>query len=759
MPHMARTTILLLVSLASISHVAARALPQFYPGSAGSGGGSTPSSTSMNIESEEVDTGNQVNDNANQNGNANVDNLLPQAVNWEGEFSPSIDDRRTSNAQAQYFEEELDEVPQSSSVLNMLGGQLPEGLYESQGNQQNGGVMLIEEDVEDDRSPNAASFDTQADEYVDAGFDPDQEALLQDLQYTGGRQPFDLAPQNIPQIQDLSGSQAIANNQPQVQEVLNLDAATDVVGSGPASPAGTQAEGQIIEIEEAPSRYPPPLIDITAFPPLASDEVVSIDNEIDLEGNMRILTEAPDLDLLYERRREAAGPDEATKERNRRLERENQERLSRRRSSGSRSTGRKFLPDHLLPEGADTSSSYPLLNENGEPANEYGLLLDENGEPIPESDDPYADDGYDEDQVNIVIDQTSQAIAGGEAGTDAPSSANSFRKQKPSRYKFEKNLNQYLSQFDTSDESKSPGEYTSARSNIARQSSLNFRRPAARQRNGRGNRRQRFSRNYNDVQSPYGILGQPYINNMSAQEIEDSILAQAALDSQQRAGNSNQQSSNQQVSNQPQAQATDPFEMSPDDIMQLFALQAEQEAEQNNQAYRSGSDMAQQAMAAEAEAGGVPTRRRRAQNRGTQAGRYYDQSLYDLASQAFRGNSQLSSINNLAMPSGNTPYDFDLNINGGGAGNVFNPGPDFRYDESLDINAGGLEQEILPPELVRTSTNAPAGDYVRQNPSTMTEAELIDFLTKLDIEVGIGNDLYPIEYLREMVAQLMGGDI
>ncbi|EGX48595.1 hypothetical protein AOL_s00080g224 [Orbilia oligospora ATCC 24927] len=753
MPHMARAAVLLLASLVSIGHVTARALPQFYPVS-GSNGGSSQGSNSMNIESDgsvsadDVDAGVQLN----ANGNPNILNINANT------------NANNQNSEPFYWEEE---EPKNPSGLDMVG-QEQEGLAYDQGGKTkkgspDGGKMLLEEEEGAESADAASVASTQADleEYVDAGFEPDEEALQKDLEFTGGRQMFDIAPESLQRAQTAP-----------IQESINIAPKTDVLGSGQPSPNGSQiaaedVEDRIIE-EEIPSNIyrPQHVFDISALPRLASEEVVTVENEFDEEGNMRILTTAPDIDAEFKREQESDKPGPADIERNKRLEREKKERLSRRRSQ---SGGRKFLPDDQLPPNAELEWSYVLRNERGEPINEYGLLLDENGQPIPEPDDPYADEQYDEEVVDRVIDQTGQSIKGADKETgdesaqdDTESIAAYPGRIKPRRQKFERDLNPYLRNSGTVDnpydvdDSRFAPDNTSERSNIAR-SYIKFRKPE-RQMNGRGTRRQknmsgfaqrpgpRTYRNSQANDNPYSFLDQPY-NDISPQEIQDSMVAEAAIEAQRRSNNSNQQGSNQAW-----PQTSDQY--TAEEIMLLYELQAEKEAAAAAKARenQSGLGLTQQTMIDLAEAGGVP---KRTNTQGTQANQNFDQGLYDLANQAFQGNNQLSSINNLAMPSGSGAFDFDLNNYAGKQANFFNPGVNFGYDDSLDINSG-LNQQALPQEMVGTGANPPAGDYVSKSPENMTEAELIDFLTNLDVPVGVGDDLYPVEYLRELAMQLMG---
>ncbi|KAF3291764.1 hypothetical protein TWF132_006509 [Orbilia oligospora] len=679
MPHMARTAVLLLASLVSIGHVTARALPQFYPVS-GSNGGSSQGSNSMNIESDgsvsadDVDAGVQLN----ANGNPNILNIDANANN--------------QNPEPFYWEEEQ---PQNSSELN-TAEQQKEGLAYDQGGKTkkgspDGGKMLLEEEegAENADAASVASTQAELEEYVDAGFEPDEEALQKDLEFTGGRQMFDIAPESLQRAQYPNLAQAPVENTAPIQESINIAPTTDVVGSGQPSPNGSQiaaedVEDRIIE-EEIPSNVyrPQNVFDISAFPRLASEEVVTVENEFDEEGNMRILTTAPDIDAEFKREQESDKPGPADIERNKRLEREKKERVrntysyQRRRSN---SGGRKFLPDDQLPPNAELEGIYVLRNERGEPINEYGLLLDENGQPIPELDDPYADEQYDEEVVDRVIGQADQSIT---------------EKIKPRRQKFERDFNPYL-------------------------------------------------RGSGTVDNPF--LDQPY-NDISPQEIQDSMVAEAAIEAQRRSNNSNQQGSNQA-----RPQTSDSY--TAEEIMLLYELQAEKEAAAAAKARenQSGLGLTQQTMIDLAEAGGVP---KKTNTQGTQANQNFDQGLYGLANQAFQGDNQLSSINNLAMPSGSGAFDFDLNNYAARQANFFSPGVNFGYDDSLDINLG-LSQQALPQEMVGTGANPPAGDYVSKSPQNMTEAELIDFLTNLDIPVGVGDDLYPVEYLRELAMQLMG---
>ncbi|KAF3277015.1 hypothetical protein TWF970_005884 [Orbilia oligospora] len=691
MPHMARAAVLLLASLVSIGHVTARALPQFYPVS-GSNGGSSQGSNSMNIESDgsvsadDVDAGVQLN----ANGNPNILNINANT------------NANNQNSEPFYWEEE---EPKNPSGLDMAG-QEQEGLAYDQGGKTkkgspDGGKMLLEEEEGAESADAASVASTQADleEYVDAGFEPDEEALQKDLEFTGGRQMFDIAPESLQRAQTAP-----------IQESINIAPKTDVLGSGQPSPNGSQiaaedVEDRIIE-EEIPSNIyrPQHVFDISALPRLASEEVVTVENEFDEEGNMRILTTAPDIDAEFKREQESDKPGPADIERNKRLEREKKERVRNTYSyqRRSQSGGRKFLPDDQLPPNAELEWSYVLRNERGEPINEYGLLLDENGQPIPEPDDPYADEQYDEEVVDRVIDQTGQSIKGADKETgdesaqdDTESIAAYPGRIKPRRQKFERDLNPYL-------------------------------------------------RNSGTVDNPF--LDQPY-NDISPQEIQDSMVAEAAIEAQRRSNNSNQQGSNQAW-----PQTSDQY--TAEEIMLLYELQAEKEAAAAAKARenQSGLGLTQQTMIDLAEAGGVP---KRTNTQGTQANQNFDQGLYDLANQAFQGNNQLSSINNLAMPSGSGAFDFDLNNYAGKQANFFNPGVNFGYDDSLDINSG-LNQQALPQEMVGTGANPPAGDYVSKSPENMTEAELIDFLTNLDVPVGVGDDLYPVEYLRELAMQLMG---
>ncbi|KAF3145709.1 hypothetical protein TWF569_002420 [Orbilia oligospora] len=741
MPHMARTAVLLLASLVSIGHVTARALPQFYPVS-GSNGGSSQGSNSMNIESDgsvsadDVDAGVQLNANGNPNIlniDANANNQNPEPFYWGGEG------------------------PQNPSELN-TAEQQKEGLAYDQGGKTkmgspDGGKMLLEEEegAENADAASVASTQAELEEYVDAGFEPDEEALQKDLEFTGGRQMFDIAPESLQRAQYPNVAQAPVENTAPIQESINIAPTTDVVGSGQPSPNGSQiaaedVEDRIIE-EEIPSNVyrPQNVFDISAFPRLASEEVVTVENEFDEEGNMRILTTAPDIDAEFKREQQSNKPGPADIERNKRLEREKKERLSRRRRSNS--GGRKFLPDDQLPPNAELEGSYVLRNERGEPINEYGLLLDENGQPIPELDGPYADEQYDEEVVDRVIDQADQSIT---------------ERIKPRRQKFERDLNPYLRSSGTVDnpydvdDPRLAFDNTSKRSNIDR-SYIKFRKPE-RQMNGRGTRRQknmsgfaqrpgpRTYRNSQANDNPYSFLDQPY-NDISPQEIQDSMVAEAAIEAQRRSNNSNQQGSNQA-----RPQTSDSY--TAEEIMLLYELQAEKEAAAAAKARenQSGLGLTQQTMIDLAEAGGVP---KKTNTQGTQANQNFDQGLYGLANQAFQGDNQLSSINNLAMPSGSGAFDFDLNNYAARQANFFSPGVNFGYDDSLDINSG-LNQQALPQEMVGTGANPPAGDYVSKSPQNMTEAELIDFLTNLDIPVGVGDDLYPVEYLRELAMQLMG---
>ncbi|KAF3243986.1 hypothetical protein TWF217_011095 [Orbilia oligospora] len=746
MPHMARTAVLLLASLVSIGHVTARALPQFYPVS-GSNGGSSQGSNSMNIESDgsvsadDVDAGVQLN----ANGNPNILNIDANANN--------------QNPEPFYWEEEQ---PQNSSELN-TAEQQKEGLAYDQGGKTkkgspDGGKMLLEEEegAENADAASVASTQAELEEYVDAGFEPDEEALQKDLEFTGGRQMFDIAPESLQRAQYPNLAQAPVENTAPIQESINIAPTTDVVGSGQPSPNGSQiaaedVEDRIIE-EEIPSNVyrPQNVFDISAFPRLASEEVVTVENEFDEEGNMRILTTAPDIDAEFKREQESDKPGPADIERNKRLEREKKERVrntysyQRRRSN---SGGRKFLPDDQLPPNAELEGIYVLRNERGEPINEYGLLLDENGQPIPELDDPYADEQYDEEVVDRVIGQADQSIT---------------EKIKPRRQKFERDFNPYLRGSGTVDnpydvdDPRLAFDNTSKRSNIDR-SYIKFRKPE-RQMNGRGTRRQknmsgfaqrpgpRTYRNSQANDNPYSFLDQPY-NDISPQEIQDSMVAEAAIEAQRRSNNSNQQGSNQA-----RPQTNDSY--TAEEIMLLYELQAEKEAAAAAKARenQSGLGLTQQTMIDLAEAGGVP---KKTNTQGTQANQNFDQGLYGLANQAFQGDNQLSSINNLAMPSGSGAFDFDLNNYAARQANFFSPGVNFGYDDSLDINLG-LSQQALPQEMVGTGANPPAGDYVSKSPQNMTEAELIDFLTNLDIPVGVGDDLYPVEYLRELAMQLMG---
>ncbi|KAF3140351.1 hypothetical protein TWF594_006322 [Orbilia oligospora] len=746
MPHMARTAVLLLASLVSIGHVTARALPQFYPVS-GSNGGSSQGSNSMNIESDgsvsadDVDAGVQLN----ANGNPNILNIDANANN--------------QNPEPFYWEEE---EPQNPSELN-TAEQQKEGLAYDQGGKTkmgspDGGKMLLEEEegAENADAASVASTQAELEEYVDAGFEPDEEALQKDLEFTGGRQMFDIAPESLQRAQYPNLAQAPVENTAPIQESINIAPTTDVVGSGQPSPNGSQiaaedVEDRIIE-EEIPSNVyrPQNVFDISAFPRLASEEVVTVENEFDEEGNMRILTTAPDIDAEFKREQQSNKPGPADIERNKRLEREKKERVrnkysyQRRRSN---SGGRKFLPDDQLPPNAELEGSYVLRNERGEPINEYGLLLDENGQPIPELDGPYADEQYDEEVVDRVIDQADQSIT---------------ERIKPRRQKFERDLNPYLRSSGTVDnpydvdDPRLAFDNTSKRSNIDR-SYIKFRKPE-RQMNGRGTRRQknmsgfaqrlgpRTYRNSQANDNPYSFLDQPY-NDISPQEIQDSMVAEAAIEAQRRSNNSNQQGSNQA-----RPQTSDSY--TAEEIMLLYELQAEKEAAAAAKARenQSGLGLTQQTMIDLAEAGGVP---KKTNTQGTQANQNFDQGLYGLANQAFQGDNQLSSINNLAMPSGSGAFDFDLNNYAARQANFFSPGVNFGYDDSLDINSG-LNQQALPQEMVGTGANPPAGDYVSKSPQNMTEAELIDFLTNLDIPVGVGDDLYPVEYLRELAMQLMG---
>ncbi|KAK6519930.1 hypothetical protein TWF506_000224 [Arthrobotrys conoides] len=750
MPHMARTAVLLLVSLASIGHVTARALPQVYQyPSSGSSGGSTPDDNSMNIESD-TSTNLQLNPNeniiaGNVNGNANANtNLLMDSDIAEGGSSPSASADITGNNI---------NPTQENSV-------------------QNYGTMLIEEDGKDNEA------------FANAGFEPDQEALAEDLEGTGGRQQFDVAPESLPRVQFPGGRvQPPAQNPAEGQESVNPARATEILQSGQRTPNESEsaADNQIIEEEEVPRYQPQPLIDIADFPSLDPDEVVTPANEVDQDGNViRILTTKPDIDREFKLKQESDAPDAATIERNKRLAKEEKDRLAGKASPSER----KFLPDDQLPPGAEVEADYSLRNERGERINEYGLLLDENGEPIPESDDPYANERYEEENIedfgeqydaeNIrnPDDRSGEASlliteldtdAGDQSDLDDVDPNETYAQRvKPRRQRFEKDLKPYLKTGGRADKPFVVGDYTQTggRSNIARYPSDKFRK-TDNQRSPNSTRRQKNMpktglvkkpgpRTYKSSQensNPYSFLEQPY-NDIPPQAIEDSMIAQAKLDSQRRSNNPNQQ-----VSQQAQAPTIRP-NMSIDEVMQLIAYQTAQEAAAREQENQSGIDSAQQTMMSLAEAGGIPSRKR-TNTQGTQINQNIDQTLYDLANQAFQGNLQLSSINSLAMPRGNNP-DFDFNNYAGGQAQNFNPGLSFGYDESLNLNSG--QEETLPSEMLQ-GTNAPAGDYVTKTAANMTEAELIDFLTNLDIPVGIGNDLYSEEYLRQLVAQLMGDDV
>ncbi|KAK6496980.1 hypothetical protein TWF481_001959 [Arthrobotrys musiformis] len=765
MPQMARTTVLFFLSLVAIGHVTARALPvPQFPGSGpGSSGGSVQDdANSMNIESDDsvvannIDTGVQP---ANVNGGG---------VNWGGSNSPSVGNNGANNImQLPDFEEEV-QNPES----NLRAAQ-EEGLYYPR-NQINSMNMLIESSDTATEVDRASDRTADEEEYADAGFEPDEEALQEDvLRYTEGRQPFDVAPETFPQIQYPESSQPPVQNLEQAQEVI------DQAGEAEAVTEAAQEQeqgGQIIEVEEPIIRRPPPLIDINAYPPLAPEDVVTEENEFDEEGNMRIMTQVPDLDLRYQQRVDREY-ETAEVERNRRLAREE---IELARAKKNLASGRKFLPDSLLPEGADISPQYFFRNERGERVNEYGLLLDENGRPIPEENDPYANDREEVDLIEILEDEA--VDSNGRPLTGGDTSPIFYEKLKPTKYKFETDLNRYLNKatYDI-DDSIFGKDNTSARSNISKQSSLNFRKPMERNRNGRGRRQRNLAdaeprtrpgpRTYRNRQggNAYDFLdqaynnnayGQQYINDLSAQEIEDSMTAQAALDEQRRRSRAGGSNNLQYTTTQDRPSNT----MTNEELMHLFALQAEQDATNPRSA---PPNTVQDAMFGVASAGGVPSQRRGANNNnydiqfGLQPNQVFDPGLYGIASEAFQGNDQLSSINNLAgsMPSGANPFDFDLGFSNGGQGTQYNPNLAF-YDESLNINEGFNQQELLPPQMVRTVTNtASNGDYATKNASTMSGAELIDFLTNLDIPVGVGDDLYPVEYLRELVSQLMGGDL
>lgn len=398
----------------------------------------------MNIESDESVAANDLDPgfptfvaNANngelvQNNN-NAEDLIPAAVNWDGLSSPSVSQERTGGAV------DVNNFDDQTTVLLKSGPASQQGMEEevddnlfanedATGNQGNNGGRGggMEEEP-------AANGD---DEWADAGYSPDQRALEEDLEGTGGRQTFDTAPESLTNPNTNGGTtkwqietetqqpEDLFEDAKKQQADLNTSQAsvgtgdrTPTVGSPRPSPSSTvieeeQQQQQVVEQQVEGEIQPehPWRFDISGFPPLDPDFAVTIDNEYDAEGNMQILTERPDLDVLFPPRLEPTGPDPAEQERNRRLAEEaltygaaaDQEFLeaAERRAKEMEddlanginifklsdpdyiASLPKNLPEDQLPPGANDPPDYRLRNSEGQVVDEWGNLIDDRGQRI-----------------------------------------------------------------------------------------------------------------------------------------------------------------------------------------------------------------------------------------------------------------------------------------------------------------------------------------------------------------------------------------
>ncbi|KAK6523001.1 hypothetical protein TWF281_002424 [Arthrobotrys megalospora] len=837
MPHLARTTLLLLVSLASISNVSAIAIPQLYPGSransqsSNSNRGSIHDENSMNIESDEsiaandLDAGfpalvqNADNGGLVPNGN-NAGNLIPEAVNWDGLSSPSVSQERTGGADPAYVEDQTTVQLNSGRASEQgMEEEVDDNLFQNEdgtGNQGNGegrgggGGMEEEQPAEGDE------------DWADAGYSPDQRALDQDLEGTGGRQAFDTAPESLtnPNTNGETTKFQIETETQQPEDFFadakkqqtDLDASQASVETGDMTPTGSprpsgsptliieeeeqqQQEGQQQEgqLEEEIPPENPWRFDISGLPPLDPDFVVTVDNEYDEEGNMQMLTERPDYDVLYPPRLEQQGPDPAEQERNRRLAEEAQlygwqqdeefiEAAEKRAQEMEEDLANginifklsdpdylaslpKNLPDELLPPGANDLPDYRYRNSEGQVVDEWGNLLDDNGQRIMPK--PVTR------RVPIPM------------------------KKRPVKYTDDPELTQYLQKWGNVNApiSVDDRDYTSRRSSIIPVTSpIQFRQPprrgkdnvrSQRQRNmaqqeGQGSGQASSSARRTPTETRWSFLGQPYVNYMSAQEIQDSMVAQEALEQEQRRANSQAQQQSQGSTGQnnafpPQFSSEDPGEMTVEEIQQLFALQQQQEEEQARaRSQMTRSEVTSAAMTMEAEAGGPEPRtnsqgtQTNQRQSGTQTNTNFDPDLYTIAGQAFHGNEQLSAMNNLAGMStipriGGNLFNFDLNDLSGGQGNNLNPGLN-NNDVSNQGNSifptyqtEQTSEQASAPTIGRTRRNAAAQGEARRR-GRMSDEEVVNYLLGLGIPVGDENGLYSIEDLRELVNLMMSNN-
>ncbi|KAK6340049.1 hypothetical protein TWF730_001824 [Orbilia blumenaviensis] len=813
MPHKARSTsqllLLLVVSLASVTNVSARALPQFYPGSnSGSvqsgGSSSSGSEDSMNIENDGIVPADEFGDGvqiviSQGGGGVDIEGLI-----GEGQGTGDI----------------VNNYQDPSQRVNNNGPSME--LEAAQGR--------IEEEEEEEQEPDQASFATQADEfleyddgYADAGYYPDQSALDEDLLYTGGGRQFDVAPEGVPRVLgELLDTQSAAGTNPVGTATVARQGDTgssvqngDAPAGSPLSPAGeyqilAQEGENVVEIPQLQLEEQLPNPNAVIYPldtVLDPEDVVNEDNEVDADGNMRILTEAPDLDAKFEKWSEEQRIKDEQEKADLRAEREAKAASERRnRNRGGRGSEEEILPkylpdDQLPPEAFEPEIPIPYRNNYGEIVDEYGFRLDENGERIPEV------NAYEEDDRARALELAAEAEAraqaqANQANTNAGAPENTDEEatirmrrnklynelKKPTKYRFQPNLSPYLNRLsykgvlDYEDVGLTGTENVSDRNRIINQPSINFRKPPSRNKNkgqkrtfyDYGVRRQgpRVYRDPRNPNNPYNFPGQPYVNNLSAQDIEDAMVAEAALN-QQQSGTGAVETDNQESLTIPPSSVSDPFNMSPDKVMQLFELQQQKAAaEELARNFATGQQTTQNTMASEAEAG-TPRNsnlNQRLRTGNMQLNDYFDPNLYGIANEAFGGGMNGLAGMGLPLPPGGSPFDFDLNYPGidlnPSTGNQNPSGTRMSdyYDENLFSNS----PDVIPPSTLtpqpmartgaQTTTNRNARDAV-PSAATMTEFELIDFLTRLEVPIGVGEDVYPVPYLRQLVAELLGEDV
>lgn len=267
---------------------------------------------------------------------------------------------------------------------------------------------------------------------------------------------------------------------------------------------------------------------------------------------------------------------------------------------------------------------------------------------------------------------------------------------------------------------------------------------------------------------------------MSAQEIQESLLAQEALEQEQRGANAQVQQqpqrSTQQNSLLPQFSSQDPGEMTVEETELLFALQAEQQAEEAlTRSQMTGSQLTSAAMAMEAEAGG-PQPRTNAQ--GTQTNQQrpntlsnanFDPALYEIADQAFQDYGELSVVNSIASQGvprvGGNLFGFNLNNVSGGQGNNLNPAlnnndlssqGNFMFPTYQTDQTSGQSSEQT---LGRPRRGAAAQGEARRRGNRMSDEAVVDYLLGLGVPVGDDNGLYPIADLRELAKLMLGEDV